>query len=254
VHTPAFLDGFQAIAHRGGADDPENPAAENSLAAFQRAYDLGFRYFETDVHVTKDGVPVIFHDALLGRVTDAVGAVFDHPLEQLRQIQLRGGGTIPTVAELLDAFPDVSFNIDIKADGAAAPLAHAIDACNAQRRVLVTSFSVTRLNAFRKVADPSIALGAPRKVVAAWVAHANLGWPKPQYPAVALQVPVRSGPIPVIRRHFIKIAHRNGLKVHVWTIDDAAQMEELIDKGVDGIMTDQPAVLKDVLHQRGMWK
>jgi glycerophosphoryl diester phosphodiesterase len=227
---------------------------ENTLSAFQHAYDLGYRYFETDVHVTADRVPVVFHDALLSRVTDVAGAVCDHTLESLRQIRLGDGDTIPTVAELLKAFPDVAFNLDIKADEVAGPLAQAIARQGANDRVLVTSFSLKRLNDFRKVSPtPAPAFGAPSPIVARYIAHSILGYPLPNYPCAALQVPVRQGPVNVVTRRFVLSAHRAGKLVHVWTIDDALEMERLIDLGVDGIMTDKPEILKEVLTTRGLF-
>ncbi|MDR1851135.1 MAG: glycerophosphodiester phosphodiesterase [Propionibacteriaceae bacterium] len=253
MDMPAFLNTrFQAIAHRGGAD----PAAgtENTLEAFRYAYDLGYRYLETDVHVTADGVPVIFHDAILSRVSDSVGAIADMPLEKLRQIHLGHGGSIPTVAELLSAFPDVAFNLDIKATGVAAPLARVLGKLRASDRVLVTSFSKQRLDSFRSIAGPTYTVGAPQSVVVGYVAHAKLGWKLPDYPAAALQVPVGKGPIKVVTPRFVAECHKAGRKVHVWTIDDEAEMNRLIDMGVDGIMTDRADILKKVLVQRGLWK
>jgi glycerophosphoryl diester phosphodiesterase len=120
----AFLEPgeFLALAHRGGAYHPEIEGLENTLAAFQHAVDLGYRYLETDVHVTRDGVLLAFHDTVLDRVSDRVGAIADLTFAEIREARIGGREQVPTLVSLVEAFPDARFNIDLKAPGTALPL------------------------------------------------------------------------------------------------------------------------------------
>jgi glycerophosphoryl diester phosphodiesterase len=244
---------FLPIAHRGGALHPENVGHENTLAAFQVAWDLGYRYFETDVHATRDGVLVAFHDDRLDRVTDGVGRISDHTYSALRQIKVAGAYPIPRLDELFEAFPDARFNIDIKESGGEEPLAEVIKRCNAQSRVLVTSFSLGRLSKFRRLMDVEVPVGAGTLVVTAQLALFRMGINRRINDAAALQVPLRQGPLQIIDSRFVEGAHQAGLKVHVWTIDDADEMVRLIQLGIDGIICDQIDVLKQVSLSQGVW-
>ncbi|MBO0842738.1 MAG: glycerophosphodiester phosphodiesterase, partial [Nocardioides sp.] len=107
----------RAYAHRGGARDPEIHGLENTLAAFQHAVGLGYRYLETDVHLTRDGVLLAFHDDRLDRVTDSRGAIAEMSYADVATARVQGEHPVPTMAELLEAFPEASFNIDLKAEG-----------------------------------------------------------------------------------------------------------------------------------------
>ncbi len=247
---PYFAAGFQAFAHRGGSWPG---VGENSLAAFLRAGEAGFRHLETDVHVTADDVLVAFHDESLERVTDGHGLIADHTAAELAEIRIGGTDRIPLLADLLEALPQAYFNIDLKAPGAVAPLAALLKETGAQQRVCVSSFSWARISAFRRLA-PEVATGLSRiGVVLLWLGLPGLaGLIRGQ----AAQVPPRfwRDRIPLVTRRFVRTAHRHGIRVHVWTIDDAPAMDALLDLGVDGIVTDQPDVLRAVLEQRGLWE
>src|SRR5688572_22093878 len=145
----AFFDVlFAAFAHRGGATYEPNLYRENSLHAFKEAVALGYDYLETDVHVTRDGVLLAFHDRVLDRVTDQQGAIADLTFEQVRRAMVGGREQVPTLAQLFDEFPEARFNIDLKADAAVPALAEFVAAREAWDRVLVGSFSRQRLNEF----------------------------------------------------------------------------------------------------------
>lgn len=247
---PYFATRFQAFAHRGGS---WLGVGENSLAAFQRADQAGFRYLETDVHVTSDGVLIAFHDDSLDRVTDGHGLIAQHTAAEVAALRIAGSDRIPLLAELLEGLPEARFNIDIKAPGAVEPLAALIERAGARERVCVSSFSRTRIAAFRRLA-PQVATGlSALSVLVLW-----LGLPGLTRLArgQAAQVPERflGERIPLVTRRFVRTAHRHGIRVHVWTINDAPAMEALLDLGVDGIVTDQPEVLRTVLEQRGLWE
>ena len=237
-----------AFAHRGGAAQGD----ENTEQAFARAVAAGYRYVETDVHATRDGVAVVMHDDTLDRMTGVQGRVGELSYPDLASIRVAGAAAIPTLGEVLEAWPGIKFNIDIKADDAVAPTIDAVVRAGAQARVLLASFSDARLRVVRtrlKVAT-SMAQG---EVTRLWLAS-RLGLRvKVPESVVAVQVPVRHGRLRVVDRRLITLAHRLGLQVHVWTIDDPDEMAGLLDLGVDGIMTDRIEVLRDVLTTRGSW-
>lgn len=248
----AFLDAPVplAFAHRGGAGDGD----ENTVAAFERAVRLGYRYLETDCHATADGVAVLFHDATLDRVLGRPGRLGALRYADLDSIRVGGQCVVPRLADVLDAWPQVRFNVDVKADAAVAPVVDVVCRTGALPRVLLASFRDERVRRLRAALGPDLAtsLGG-RGVARLWVAS-RLGSPT-RVPSVAAaaQVPVRAGPVRVVDGRFVRCAHRLGLQVHVWTIDEPGEMHALLDLGVDAIMTDRIGVLRDVYAARGVW-
>ncbi|MEU3574415.1 glycerophosphodiester phosphodiesterase [Kitasatospora sp. NPDC036755] len=252
-----FLDhpGPLAFAHRGG--DLGRP--ENSLAAFEAAVALGYRYLETDVHATADGVLVAFHDSRLDRVTDRAGAVAELPWEAVRRARIGGTEPVPLLEDLLGAFPGARFNIDVKAAPAVGPLVEAIRRTDAWDRVCVGGFSDSRLAAVRAAAGPRLATSlGPREVARLRLRSLAESFLRPSAPGapfagLCAQVPERHRGVRVVDRAFVRTAHRLGLQVHVWTVDDPTRIRALLDLGVDGIMADRIDVLRDVLGERGCW-
>ena len=237
-------DGPLPFAHRGGASD----APENTMPAFEYAVNLGYRYIETDVQVTADGVLVAFHDNDLRRTTGRVGKISQLPWREVSKALVNGEAPIPLLEDLLAAWPDVRVNIDCKTDAAAPALISTLKRTATLERVCVGAFSDRRIARIRAAlgTDLCTALG-PGSVAA--LKFGQLRRTK----ALCAQVPVRQGPLTVTDRRFVERAHRLGLQVHVWTIDAAPEMRRLLDLGVDGIMTDRPQVLRDVLESRGQW-
>ncbi len=244
-----------AFAHRGGALTPELEGLENTMAAFRQAVALGYRYLETDVHITSDGVLLAFHDRVLDRVTDQHGEIAGLTLAQTRGARVGGREQVPTLGELFDAFPDARFNIDLKADGAADALADFVSSRGVEDRVLVGSFSRRRLNRFRRLAGSHVPTSAHPAEVAAFrlLPSGRLADRLTRGRVAALQVPHRRGRWTLTTPGFVRRAHAAGKHVHVWTIDDAAEMGELLDRGVDGLMTDRTDILRSVLTERGHW-
>ncbi|MCW2850329.1 MAG: glycerophosphodiester phosphodiesterase [Marmoricola sp.] len=245
-----------AMAHRGGALHPEIPGLENTVRAFRHAAALGYRYLETDVHVTRDGALLAFHDAVLDRVTDRLGKLSDLDAQEIALARISGEHVVPTMAELLEEFPDSSFNIDLKALGAVQPLAHLLDHTRSHDRVCVGSFAQRRLDAFRRATGGRVATSAAPPEVALFLAapSARAAQLLTRHRVAALQVPHRRGVVPVVTRRVVRRAHAAGVHVHVWTVDDPAEMDELLDLGVDGLITDRTDVLKEVLVRRGQWR
>ncbi|GAA2604905.1 glycerophosphodiester phosphodiesterase [Paractinoplanes durhamensis] len=239
-----------AFAHRGGAADGD----ENTAEAFERAVKLGYRYVETDVHATADGVPVVFHDATLERLTGQAGRIADLRWSDLATLRVGGAAAIPRLEDVLVAWPDIRFNIDVKADSGGAPTVDTVRRAGAQSRVLLASFSDARLATLRRLAGPAAATSLGMRGVArlrlASLAGARLRLPPS---VVAAQVPVRHGRFRVVDRAFLRSCHRSGLQVHVWTVDSPAEINHLLDLGVDGIMTDDLTALRDTYAARGSW-
>lgn len=253
-HVLAHPGSALAYAHRGGAYHPEIEGLENTVAAFRHAVALGYDYLETDVHVTRDGVLLAFHDTVLDRVTDRVGEVARLSAAEVRGALVGGREAVPTLAELFDAFPEARFNIDLKSDGSVPALASFIAARDAWDRVLVGSFSAQRLRRFRALTDGRVPTSAsPVEVVLCRLLPAALVARLGRGRFQAYQVPHRRGPLVVVTEAFVRRAHAAGRHVHVWTVDDAAEMHELLDRGVDGLFTDRTDILKDVLTERGQW-
>ncbi len=251
-----------AIAHRGGAGE----APQNTLAAFGAAVALGYRYLETDVHVTRDGVVVAFHDPRLDTITDRTGAIAALSIAEVesadagyafspdggRSFPFRGRGVrIPRLEELLLRWPRANVNIDPKADACVEPLVAVIDRLGAWDRVGFGAFSDRRLRRVRALSRGRACTSmGPRAVTLARIAA--LCGRMPRQGADCIQVPLRRGPIRIVTARFVRAAHRAGLPVHVWTVNDELAMHDLLDLGVDGIMTDRPRLLRDVLAARGL--
>ncbi|MGH9183365.1 MAG: glycerophosphodiester phosphodiesterase family protein [Acidimicrobiales bacterium] len=246
-----YLDhpGVLAFAHRGGAG--ERP--ENTLAAFEHAVRLGYRHVETDVRVTADGVLVAFHDETLDRVTDHGGLVRELPWSTVRHARVAGTEPPLLLEDLLGAWPDLRVNVDAKDDAAVEPLAAVVRRTASLDRVGVGGFSGRRLRRLRRLLGPRLCAALGPLGVARLRAASVVGIPTGRLAAACVQVPVRTRRVPLVDGRFVAAAHRRGLQVHVWTVDDPTEMARLLDLGVDGLMTDRPSVLKGVLEARGDW-
>src|SRR3984957_10746032 len=255
VRAP-FLDHPRpiAFAHRGGAGH----APENSWAAFEYAARLGYAYLETDARATADGKLVAFHDRTLDRVTDATGPINALSYREVAALRVSGTEPIPLLEDLLGAWPDVRFNIDLKDAAGIWMLPDVLRRTGAWDRVCVTSFSGNRLRTARGLLDQPVCMATSPAAVAG--VRCNVGssvrWPQIRMFAGFLsrcfvccaQVPGRLATAAFMRR-----AHALGLDVHVWTINNRAEMIRYLDLGADGIMTDNIETLRDVLIERGQW-
>ncbi|KUR63268.1 glycerophosphodiester phosphodiesterase [Paenarthrobacter ureafaciens] len=242
-----------ALAHRGFSLD----GLENSMAAFHAAVELGTVHVETDVHTTADRLLVVFHDASLDRVTNAAGRIAELTGDEVTQARIGGVEPVPTFDQLVTALPGAKLNLDLKDWNSVGPMAEAIERHGIHSQVLVTSFSDRRRRAVLKRLDKRVASSAGSTLTALFV---FLG---PILPAAlarrlladvdVFQVPVRYGRFRVVSEGFIRRAHRIDRLVHVWTINERAEMERLLDLGVDGIVSDRLDLLKQVLIERDDW-
>jgi glycerophosphoryl diester phosphodiesterase len=253
--TAPFLSGPLPLcfAHRGGAA----VSPENTLQAFGSASRAGLALLETDVRMSRDGELVLFHDERLERTTNGHGLVRDKTLAELKGLDaafhfapaagfpLRGQGVcIPTLFELIEACPSARINIEIKEQGRPdlpSALFRFIVRHGLEDRLLVAAEQHTLMVQFRQLAAGRVATSASKREVLAFWAHVHAGFPLPRVlPFVALQVPVRAFGLRFLTPVLLSAARRCGLHVHAWTINDVAEMQELMSMGVQGIMTDYP--------------
>jgi len=250
-----------AIAHRGS----RLLWPENTMEAFAGAVSLGFRHLETDLHLTSDGVLVCHHDLTVDRTTDGSGNVGDLTFAQLNSLDagyrhvgvgghgFRGIGVrVPALEEAVLAFPGVSFVVDLKTDRSIEPLHQLIERLGLHDRLIVGSFSDRRLREFRAFSGGRVATSTGAAASRSWLLASRIGRGAGSE-ASALQLPVRSRGIRVVDRRLVVSAHASGLQVHVWTVNDPVEMIALLDIEVDGIITDRPDLLKEVLVERGEW-
>jgi glycerophosphoryl diester phosphodiesterase len=239
----------RVLAHRGLAVE----APENTLLAFLKALATGVEYLETDVHASADGVAIISHDPDLGRVAGRDVRIGQLTAAELGRIDLGAGQGFPTLGAVLDAFPDARFNIDIKDGAAIEPASRAITEARAQDRVLIGSFSGRRRRgALHRV--EGAATSASSLAVLAAVVGAKLGIRPLVHRALrdvqAVQVPLRVLRLGATTPRVIRAVHAQGVEVHVWTINDPSIMRALLDRGVDGIITDRCDLAMDVVGRR----
>jgi len=246
-----YLDhvGPIAFAHRGGHD----VAPENTLASFRHADALGYRYLETDVHLTADGVLVAFHDPDLSRTCGIDANISEMSAAEVADARVDepggSGHPIPLLSDLLETFPNARFNIDAKSDASVEPLAKMVHAFDALDRVCLASFQLARLRRLRELLGPTLLTNISPSGIVALRVTGRLRDRRPR----AAQVPTSMNGITVVNARFVENARRSGVPVHVWTINDRVEMVRLLDLGVDGIMTDETAVLRDVMVERGEW-
>jgi len=256
------------FAHRGGS----GLWPENTLEAFRGALQLGCSHLETDVRMTRDGELVLFHDASLERTTNGRGEVGAYTLAELERLDAgyhfttdgksfpwRGRGLrIPTFAELVAAAPNVCFNVEIKERARDLPgaLVAFIERQGLAERIVVAAERHPLGRDFRRLSGGHIATSASRReCLEFWLASrlrltGLLPLTGKPLPYQALQIPVRAGNVTLVTPRLLDAAHRAGLAVHVWTIDDPKQMVRLLDLGVDGLMSDYPDRLRGVVVER----
>ena len=247
------------FAHRGGA----KRWPENTVLAFRNSAELGYRHIETDLHETSDGRFVCFHDSTLERTTDGRGNLRDYTLAELQRLDAgyqfiengtysfrHAGVRIPTLEEALEADPTLHYNLEIKPNdpSLARRLWELIEHHGIHDRVLVASEHDEVTEAFRTHSRGRVATSAGRKGALHFWAHVLTGLSRHAVCAFdALQIPTSFRGMKLVTPRFLDAAHRHGLQVHVWTVDDPGEMQGLAAAGVDGIMTDYPDILLEVL-------
>ncbi len=235
------------------------------MESFSQAVALGFRFLETDLHVTADGVLVCIHDDTVDRTTDGTGPVSGFAFEELAKLDagfrhnaaggypFRGAGvSVPSLEEAVTALPGASFVVDLKGEGQVDLLAEMIEKLSLHDRLIVGSFSDQRLDEFRSATGGRVATSSGPMLSRMWLLTSRVGRGAGGS-ASALQLPTQVRGIKVVDKKLVDTAHNNGLQVHVWTVNDPAEMESYLDMGVDGIISDRPDLLRDLLISRGQW-
>ncbi|MFK8025063.1 MAG: glycerophosphodiester phosphodiesterase family protein [Ilumatobacter sp.] len=233
------------FAHRGGHD----VAPENTMASFEHAVSLGYRYLETDAHRTIDGALVSFHDPDLNRTCGIDAQIGEMTEAEVAEARVDGKHPIPLLSDLFEAFPQAHFNIDAKSDEAVEPLCDLVQAFDAVDRVCLASFEKARIDRMRTLLGGRLMTNMAPSQIGTLFAIGRLGGDAHR----SAQVPPTAGRLPVVSPRFVKNAKRADVAVHVWTINDRVEMERLLDLGVDGVMTDETETLRDVFVEREVW-
>lgn len=234
--------GLAVLAHRGGSIE----SYENTLASFAYAQSIGCKYIETDVQVSLDGIPYIFHDESLERITGIKSIFSSITSSEIDKIRIFKDHPIPKLDTALKEFPELFFQIDLKTDLVAIPALEVIKKNNAEKRVCIASFNSNRLKQVKE-SYPEMCLSMGPKEVAKLLL-ASFGLFKGEIPGDCLQVPIYSHGIKVVTKRFIKFVQSKNLKIMVWTINDKKTLKKLINMNVDGIITDTPKLLTELLN------
>tara|TARA_B100000287_G_scaffold368907_1_gene365456 strand:+ start:916 stop:1671 length:756 start_codon:yes stop_codon:yes gene_type:complete len=244
IHPYLKISGVAISAHRGGSIE----APENTLESFEYAAKLGCSYIETDVQLSADGIPYIFHDDDLKRLFGKDAMFNSLQSSEIEKLRLFNSYKIPKLETALTQFPNTLFQIDVKTDEVAIPALKVIEALNAFDRVCIASFSSNRLKLVKDMFPKTCLSMGPKEVLKLLLS--SFGIYKKKIPGDCLQIPIYQYGIKLVTSRFIKYIQSMDLKIHVWTINDADTMETLINMGVDGIITDKPSVLKELLRKR----
>ena len=241
IHPYLDVPGVAISAHRGGSIE----APENTIESFEYSIELGSSYIETDVQLSSNGIPYIFHDDDLKRLFGKNIIFNSLHSDEIDKLVLFDKYKIPTLESTLQKFPDTFFQIDVKTDEVVLPTMEVIKKTNSTDKVCIASFSSKRLKQVHKL-YPEICLSmGPFEVMKLLLA--SFGLYRNKVPGNCLQIPIYQYGIKLVTKRFINYIHSIGLKIHVWTINDEDTMQKLIDLGVDGIITDRPKALKDLL-------
>ena len=243
MKTYLQYDGLTVLAHRGGADE----SFENTLESFDYSKNLGCKFIETDVQVSADGIPYIFHDDDLKRVLNISSRFDSLSSQEIDKLKIFDQYRIPKLEEALNEFPEISFQIDFKTDGVVAPALDVIKKTKSFERVCVASFNSERLKRVRSTyPDLCISMG-PNEVIKTLIS--SFGLYKGAIDGDCLQIPIRYYGVRVVTKRFVKYLKSKGLKIMVWTINDVKTFEYLIELKVDGIITDKPKLLFETLSK-----
>ncbi|MFC0301241.1 glycerophosphodiester phosphodiesterase [Virgibacillus soli] len=257
------------MAHQGGLD----LAPSSTLEAFQNAANLGVDVIEFDLHITKDGHLVAIHDPTVDRTTDGTGRVNNLTLQEIKSLDAAAhfqdingkysfkdkGVKIPTLEEIFQAIPNMKWNIEIKDTNdpeqyrpIAEKLWKTMQKYNLENNVLIVSFDQDIIEMVQDVSGGKAVVAGGRQEVTKFVLLHKLRLNGLYRKNVdAIEIPIQEGPINLMDKKLIRAANKQGIDVHYWTINDRNIMEQLLDLGADGIITDRPDILLDLLKKRG---
>lgn len=250
-----------AIAHRGG----RQLWPENTLFAMEKAAEMGYSWFETDLHLTKDRQLVCIHDPTVDRTTNGTGLVKDLRLGELQELDAGFSHqmdndfpfrsreiVIPTLQQIWERFPDAKFVLELKAEGLEEPLVSFMNKHAGWNRVIIGSFRGAWLRSLREASQGQAVTSASRAEVLRKMLGLRPIRDQVSHPPV-LQVPPRWRGLRLLTRRLVRSVHESGGQLHVWTINEPSQIRWCLDMGVDAIITDRPDLLKTELVSRGLW-
>ena len=236
-------DGLKVLAHRGGAEE----SYENTTESFEYSQLLGCEFIETDVQVSSDGIPYIFHDDDLKRILNKPVRFDSLSSNEIDDLNIFNSCKIPKLSDTLLRFPNLCFQIDFKTDEVVMPALDVINDMNVFDRVCIASFNSKRLQNVRSLyPDLCISMG-PNEVFKTLLASLNLY--NGEIPGDCLQIPMSYYGIKIVSKRFVDFVHSRGLKIMIWTINDIKTFKYLIDLGVDGIITDKPKLLFQTIEE-----
>lgn len=262
IEPHPYLDGVypRAYAHRGWHID-DLDGCENTMAAFRRAVEEGFGYLELDVHASADGVAVVHHDSWLDRTTERSGPIAARTAAEITTIRVRGREPIPTLEQVLVELPGARVTVELKSDAAVESVLTVLELTGSWHRVCVGAVADRWLSRARALAGARLFTSMAMCAVVALRSRAwldALPGPLSRLPGMAgcgdlAQLPRRFGGITVVDEALVRTAHAAGHEVHVWTVDEPCEMADLLDLGVDGLLSDRPDLLRETLRERGAW-
>ena len=238
-------NGLAVMAHRGGSLE----APENTIESFKYAIEIGSDIIETDIQLSSDGVPYIFHDDDLKRIPGIEKDFNDLLASEIDELKIFGDFKIPTLEETLKQFPDTKFQIDFKTDEVVDPAIEIINKFpHIKKNICVASFSSQRLQKIKsKLSDVTYSMG-PHEVLKLLLK--SFGIYRGEVGGDCLQIPIYRYGIKIVTKRFVDFCKRENIKISVWTINSTEEMDYLIDLDVDGIITDKPKALINLLASR----
>ena len=253
ISSQSFLEYINSsniipIAHRGASLE----AAENSFESFRKAFDLGYRVIETDIHSSKDGTAYIFHDHTLERLTGENLKISDLKDVDIDSLKVNKSSVIPRLSNVFEEFPEGLFNLDAKTWEATKPIANTIKKMGYSSRVCIGSFNDKRINAIIKELGVETCHSMGKSNATKFYLGAQLGI-KQNFTAQCIQLPIKQFGVSLVARRVLRHARKLGIKIHFWTINNPTTMQKLLELNVDGIMTDDCVLLKTIMEEQFKW-
>ena len=253
ISSQSFLEFIRStkivpIAHRGAS----LLASENSFESFRKAFDLGYRVIETDIHSSKDGTAYIFHDITLERLTGENLKISDLKDVDIDSLKINNSSIIPRLSNVFEEFPEGLFNLDAKTWKSTMPIVETIKNMGCRSRVCIGSFNDRRINAIIKELGLETCHSMGTSNVIKFYLGAQLGIEQ-QFTSQCIQLPIKMFGISLTTRKVLSYARKLGIKIHFWTINNPVIMQQLLELNVDGIMTDDCVLLKEIMKEQNKW-
>lgn len=253
ISSQSFLEYMNSsnivpIAHRGAS----LVATENSFESFRKAFDLGYRVIETDIHSSKDGTAYIFHDNTLERLTGENLKISDLKDVDIDSLKVNKSSIIPRLSNVFEEFPEGLFNLDAKTWEATIPITNTVKKMACSSRVCIGSYNDKRIDAIIRELGVETCHSMGTSNVFKFYLGAQLGI-KQNFTAQCIQLPIKQFGISLITQKILRHARKLGIKIHFWTINNSGLIQKLLELDVDGIMTDDCILLKTIMEKKHKW-